>query len=178
MIYLVFLALPLVLGAACLAHGFTPALAFFLSLAWLLCGLGLQLRRFAPVVAAATILLISYVGAVLPSVGGGLSWPSVAYGIGLFVMLELGHDCTSVVHGKLSFRAYRVRGLYIARIAVLDASAVVFLVTLAYSVVYWFPDLQFAAFVLPALFVVLGGGAYLTYRAVRRTGGSRSENRR
>lgn len=167
MIYLLFLALPLALAGLCLTDGVTPGLAFFLSVSWLLSGLGLRLRRFAPIVFSALILLLSYVGSALPSQGPAPSWVSAAFGIGLFVMLELGHDCTTVVHGRLSFRGYRLRGRFIARIAALDAAVIVFLTTLAYSVVYWFPEVPFSALVLPAIFVVLGGGAYLTVRAVR-----------
>jgi hypothetical protein len=161
------LLIPLGLAGVCLSAGVTAGLVFVLSVSWLLSVLGLWLRRFFPMVASALLLLLAYWTLVFAQPARDLFWLSICFGIGLFAMLELGHDCVSVSHGRLSLRAYTLRGRYIAKVAVADLAAVFLLATIAYNVALRFPDLPFSVAVLPALFVAVGGSAYLIYRLVK-----------
>lgn len=167
MVYVMFLLIPLGLGGVSLVGGVTTELVLVVSLSWLLSVLGLWKRRFGPVVAAGLLLLVAYMTQVFSAQQANLFWRSAGFGVGLFAMFELGQDCTSVTHGKLTLRSYLLRARYIAVIAAVDLAAVFVLATISYNLALQFPDLPFTVLVLPALFVIIGGAGYLLYRRVK-----------
>ena len=168
MIYALFLLAPIGLGALSLLGGATIQLVFLVSLAWLLSMVGLWLRSYWPVVTAAVLLLLTYLTQVYAGIDANTFWRSVAFGLGLLAMLELGQDCVSVPHGKLSLRAYGRRAAYLLVIAVVDVAAVFVIATLAYNAVLRYPGVPFLATTIPALFVTIGAAGVLVYRRVRR----------
>jgi hypothetical protein len=157
MIYAIFLLMPLGLGALSLLGGITAGLVFAISLAWLLAVVALAIRRFAPAAVSAIVLLLAFLAQIFVSPPPQLFWPAVGFGIGLLAMLELGHDCTSISHGKLTVRAYALRARSIGLIAAADLVAVFVIATVAYNVAVRFPGLPFAVFLIPALLVVIPG---------------------
>jgi hypothetical protein len=150
-------------------------LVLVVSVSWFFAVFALWRRRFGPVVVSAALLFVAYVTRVFGDVEVELFWQSALFGAGLFVMLELGHDCTSVSHGRLTPRTYRLRGRFIAVVALIDLAVVFAVATLAYNAAVRFPELPLAALVVPALFVSMGGAALLTYLNVKRRRGSDDE---
>ena len=168
MIYAIFLLMPVGLGALSLLGGVTIQLVFFVSLSWLLSMVGLWLRSYWPIVTAAVLLLLTYLTRVYAAIDANTFWRSVGFGLGLFAMLELGQDCVSIPHGKLTLAAYRRRAAYLLVIGLADVAAVFVVATLAYNAVLRYPGVPFAAATIPALFVTIGAAGVLVYRRVRR----------
>lgn len=167
MIYAFYLLVPLGLGVACLLISHADEQIVAVAAAWLLAAGGLALRRFLPIVAGAVVLLAAYLTNVISLDGSVLLPQSTAFGIGLFIMLELGHDCTSVVHGKLTLKAYRIRGRFVAAVSIGTVVLVPFLTAVAYGTVVHLKNARLSAVILPAMVPVLAGIAFIVYLRTR-----------
>lgn len=169
MIYALFLLLPLATGALAFLNGFTTELILSTAVAWLLAAVGLLVRRFLPVVASAVVLTLAFLAQAFAPSSPELFWASIGFGVGIFGMLELGHDCTTVSHGKLTFRSYALRARYIALVAGADLVVVFVLATIAYNLAVRYPDLPFSAVLVPALAVVIAGVGLMIVVRLRRS---------
>lgn len=168
MIYALYLLLPLAAGALAFLTGVTIELVLAVAVAWLLAAAGLLVRRFVLVVASAVILILAFLAQVFSSSPPQLAPAAVAFGVGVFGMLELGHDAISVKHGKLTLRAYALRARFIALVAAVDLVAVFVLATVAYNLAVRYPGLPLAVLLMPAVAVVIAGVAVMIVARLRR----------
>jgi hypothetical protein len=161
-----FLGLPVALLSYCLARSFTVAGLFIGSLAWLLAVLALLSRRFSLVLASALLLLGEFLALLGP--GPPRLWAAGLYGVGLFLFLEIGHDCVGVPHGKIDAASYKLRARFIGSVAAASLVLVHAFGTIAYNLAVHLHRFSFAALALPVLYLVLGGVGFLLARSTRR----------
>ncbi|MFW5884164.1 MAG: hypothetical protein ACOCVW_01665 [bacterium] len=169
MIYAIFLALPLATGALTLPGGLSTELVLAVAVAWLLVVVSLLVRRFVLVVVSAVILILAFLAQAFSPAPPPLFWPAIGFGLGIFAMLEIGHDCTTLSHGRLTVRAYALRARYLAIVAGVDLFVVFVVATLAYNLAVRYPGLPFEAALLPALVVVIAGVGVMIVLRLRRS---------
>lgn len=121
---LVLIGAPLALGAWNLALAGVTLGAALASLAGAAAVIyGAQQRRSGYVTAGVFALLVAHAGALVSAGAPVQVWPGLAYGLGLFVIMEAAYDHLTILHGRAAGRRYAVRRRYLIRVAAATVAA-------------------------------------------------------
>jgi hypothetical protein len=173
-IYVIYFLSPLVLSLYCLIADFNPTSLVFSAVAWSAAAGGILFRRFSLVVVSAAALLFTYLmvflasGSPMPGGTGFGLWPTVFYSLGIFVLIEIGHDCVGISRGRLTWEAYRIRGRYLVTVCVGSVIIAFLIATVAYNIGIYLPDWEFTKVILPILLLISGASGWFATRLARR----------
>ena len=179
MMQVLVVVLAVVMGGFCIIQSPTVAVVVWALLALLFALAGLAFKRYGYVMIASAAALVNGLNVLLSGSKQPGIWGASAYGILLFLLLEVGYDAVVIVRQRIHLKSYGPRTRYLIGASVAALLFVFGFVTAGYNLAFHFPSLVRLPLTLPAMYIgmaAVGGAIAYALRRHRRLQGRNAES--